>query len=634
MNDELSILKKYWGYDSFRPLQQEIIQSVLDNRDTLALLPTGGGKSICFQVPGLIKEGICVVVSPLIALMKDQVQNLKKRGINAQAIVSGMTYRQVDIALDNCVYGDVKFLYVSPERLKTDLFIERFKKMRVGLIAVDEAHCISQWGYDFRPPYLEISAIRELKPDVKIIALTASATENVAEDIKSKLSFDEQSNSFRKSFLRSNLSYACRYTEDKPNRLLEIVNKLKGSTVVYVRSRKKTVKVAEYLNKKGISATFYHAGLTTEERTKRQVSWISNETRIIVATNAFGMGIDKPDVRLVVHLDIPPDLESYYQEAGRAGRDELPAYAIILYDQNDIISLRDKLDEQHPQVEQLKTVYQAIANHLRIAIGSGYLESYPLDLGLLSEKYQLKHSTTLYALKKLENQGLIELSDATYHRSQVYLELTGPALYQFQLDHPKHDIYIQLLLRLYGGGLYSNFVSVDEKQLARELGTNQSQVRKVLNELAKVGVISYNEQGNIPKITYLIPRMDANKLSINRNILKHQRELAEHKVKSIIQYVESQEQCRSQLILEYFDEKSPQPCGQCDICRKKKPTSKSISDKELQFAIQTLINSRPLTMLELKRELTHVDEDLLKDMVSKMMDANLIRMNEMMKLTK
>ncbi|RYZ26185.1 MAG: ATP-dependent DNA helicase RecQ, partial [Sphingobacteriales bacterium] len=403
-----------YGYTAFRPLQEDIITSVLEGKDTLALLPTGGGKSVCFQVPALAMEGLCIVVSPLIALMKDQVEQLQKRGIKAISISSGMHRREIDIALDNCVHGDVKFLYVSPERLKTDIFLARFRQMKVCLIAVDEAHCISAWGYDFRPPYLQIALIRALQPKIPVIALTATATDEVKKDICERLEFKTGYQVFQQSFARKNLSYSCLETEDKPARLLQILKNVPGTAIVYVRSRNRTSVVAQWLQKQGLQAAHYHAGLSPEQRNTAQNNWIHNKTRIIVATNAFGMGIDKPDVRAVVHLDLPANLEAYYQEAGRAGRDERYSYAVLLYCKNDLEELQERIEQEHPPITELKRVYQALANSYQLAVGSGELQAFPFSLEEFSAAYKFNPAEAHNALKKLETEGLIQLNPA-YH---------------------------------------------------------------------------------------------------------------------------------------------------------------------------------------------------------------------------
>ena len=412
------ILKQYWGFDSFRPLQEDIIQSVLDGKDTLALLPTGGGKSICFQVPALVKEGICIVISPLIALMKDQVYNLQKRGIAAVAIFSGMHYKDIDRILDNCIYGNTKLLYLSPERLTSDLVRERIKKMKVSLIAVDEAHCISQWGYDFRPPYLQIAEIREYLPKVPIMALTATATPEVVKDIQEKLEF-KRGEVFQQSFLRENLAYVVLEEEGKMEKLFKVLTGVRGSGLVYVRNRRKTKEIAMFLKKYRITADYYHAGLTNEERSQKQEAWINDKIRIIVATNAFGMGIDKPDVRVVVHMDLPDSLEAYFQEAGRAGRDGQKSYAVLLYNQGDKLDLERRFELSFPPLKEVRLTYQALGSYLQLAVGSGEGESYDFDLVEFSRVYGFSTVKTFNCLKVLERAGWIALSESIYIIRQV-----------------------------------------------------------------------------------------------------------------------------------------------------------------------------------------------------------------------
>jgi len=458
----LEILQHYWGYTHFRPPQEEIIQAVLDKRDVLAILPTGGGKSICFQVPVLMQEGICLVITPLIALMQDQVKQLKQRGIAAVSVHAGMHHREIDITLDNCVFGKIKFLYLSPERLQTDLFKERVKRMNVCLVAIDEAHCISQWGYDFRPPYLQIAELREVKPDVPFIALTATATSVVKEDIISKLNLVNPA-LFQKSFARENLSFVVRKTEKKEKKLLEVLRKVPGSAIIYVRSRKSTSSLAAFLNKNKISSTFYHAGLTHQDRIDRQEEWISNQSRVMVATNAFGMGIDKPDVRVVVHMDLPENLESYYQEAGRAGRDGKRSYAAIIFHEVDVLSLQNKVLQSQPEIDYLKKIYQAVANHFQVAEGSSQGESYDFDLDGFCKKFSFKSTDVYPALKKLEEFGLLDFNESFYRPSLLHFTFDKKKLYEFHLNNtlnhqenllfedlnqPLGDIFLKQLLKL------------------------------------------------------------------------------------------------------------------------------------------------------------------------------------------
>src|SRR6201996_9595494 len=459
------ILKTYWNHDSFRPMQEDIIQSVLLGHDTLALLPTGGGKSVCFQVPALAKEGICIVVSPLIALMKDQVENLKEKGIEAVAIVSGMSKREVDLALDNCIYSPVKFLYLSPERLLSELVRERIRYMKVNLIAVDEAHCISQWGYDFRPPYLHIADLRDIHPEVPVLALTATATEDVREDIQQKLRF-KNGVIYKKSFARKSISYVVQNEENKFRKLLDIARGVKGSGIVYVRSRKECAEIAKFYNDNGIRADYYHAGLTPDERSKKQESWKTNQTRIMVATNAFGMGIDKPDVRFVIHKDLPESLEAYYQEAGRAGRDEQKAYAVLLYNQSDRFKLERKFELAFPTIDEIKKVYHNLGNYFQLAYDAGGGISFDLDIGDFCSRYKLDPIKTLNALKFLEQDEYLAFSESVFLPSRFRFEVFNEQLYNFQIQNPGWDPFIKTLLRSYGGA-FENYVRLKEFDVSR-----------------------------------------------------------------------------------------------------------------------------------------------------------------------
>ncbi len=478
-----TILLKYWGYSHFRPMQEDIIQSVLDGKDTLALLPTGGGKSLCFQVPAMLKPGICIVISPLIALMKDQVENLNKRGINAKAIYSGMHPNEIEITLNNAVYGDVKLLYVSPERLQTDSFREHLKKMKVNLIAVDEAHCVSQWGYDFRPPYLKIADIKAILQNVPILALTATATPEVVEDIQNKLEF-KQKNVFQKSFERKNLTYFVIKSDDKLARLLRVINKVKGTGIVYVRSRKKTVEIANFLNKNGIKAGYYHAGLESKIRNDQQKLWMRDSNKVIVATNAFGMGIDKPNVRFVVHLDLPDTLEAYFQEAGRAGRDEQASFAVILHDNADLLALDQNFQNAYPEKEYIKNVYQALGNYFQIPEGSGKDQSFDFDLRDFCDQFRFNVITAYNSLKFLEKEGYIILNEDPNQSSVVHFTIGKEDLYRFQIENPSTDNFIKIILRSYGG-VFADFVKISEVEIAKRSKSDVEKVQKMLQLLAK-----------------------------------------------------------------------------------------------------------------------------------------------------
>lgn len=621
-----AILKQYWGYDHFRPMQEEIIESVLSDHDTLALLPTGGGKSICFQVPALLLEGVCIVISPLIALMKDQVEQLRKRKISAVAIYSGMSRREIDLHLDNCVYGNIKFLYVSPERLKTDIFIERAKRMHIGLIAVDEAHCISQWGYDFRPPYLEIADFRALFPEINVIALTATATREVKQDIQNKLAF-KNAKLFQKSFARANLSYGVRKVENKEQKLLEILRNIPGTAVIYVRSRKRTQAIAQWLQKQKISSDFYHAGLRNDERSRKQEEWIANKTRVIVATNAFGMGIDKPDVRVVVHVDLPDNLEAYYQEAGRAGRDEKKAYAIMLYDQSDIQNLERRVEDAHPDLAHIRQVYQNLANYYRIAVGSSNMASYDFDLNDFIKTYRLHSAPAYYALQRLEEHGLIQLNEAYFTPSKLHILIDHTEMYKFQVANSRFDPLTKALQRLYGGELYANYVSISESELARQLKIPSAQIRKLLNAMADMEVVMYQEQKDKPQLTFMTPRYDSNRLPITNKDIEQKKSIYKDKVNAVIHYTEHQHRCRTQLLLEYFNEISYDACGVCDICVEKKNLRshqrEALSQaeyKELNTLVKKYLTDTPTASEKLLADLQPANEQQLLETIRLMLD--------------
>jgi len=620
------ILLKYWGYSAFRPLQEEIINAALKGEDALALLPTGGGKSICFQVPALAKEGICVVISPLIALMKDQVENLQKRDIKAVAIYSGMTKREIDTALDNCVYGKVKFLYVSPERLETDIFKARLEKMNVNLFAIDESHCISQWGYDFRPSYLNIIKLRELKPDVPFLALTATATPEVVIDIQKQLGFKKE-NVLQKSFERKNLSYVVLNEEDKLNRLLKILNKVKGTSVVYVRSRKKTKEVAQFLIQNRVSADFYHAGLINDERSRKQLDWINNKIRVIVSTNAFGMGIDKPDVRTVVHLDLPDSLEAYFQEAGRAGRDEKKAFAILLVEQADRMDLEQRIINSFPPIETIKQVYQALANYYQIPIGAALSESYNFDIVAFSKQYNLQVTTVFNCLKFLEKEGYIILSEAYYQPSRIKIEVNKTVLYDFQVKNSKYDFFIKTLLRSYSG-LFENYTKIDENDLAKRLSTDRKTIIKALDFLHNSQIIDYIKQTQLPQITYTTPRLDIKEVTISAANYHERKKVAIKKMESVIYYSSVTHKCRSEMLLAYFGEKDTYRCGVCDICLERNKLE--LSDMEFSTVsnqIKDFLHEQPLTLTELVNKIQGVREDKTVKVLQWLIDNSKIKTN-------
>ncbi len=589
-------LKQYWGYDDFRPSQEEIICSVLEGKDTLALLPTGGGKSICFQVPALYQEGICVVISPLIALMKDQVANLVKRGISAVAIYSGMKHKDIDRVLDNCVYGMVKLLYVSPERLTTELMNVRLRKMPVNLIAVDEAHCISQWGYDFRPSYLKIAEIRTVLPKIPIIALTATATPEVVGDIQEKLLFKKE-NVLQKSFARSNLAYVVFQEEDKLRRMREILNSVIGSGIVYVRSRKRSQEIAVHLAKNNISAAYYHAGLDTERRTAIQEAWIANKVRIIVATNAFGMGIDKPDVRIVLHLAVPESLEAYFQEAGRAGRDEQKAYAVLLHTEEDRKKLEHYYQITFPPIPEIKKVYQSLAAYFQLAVGSGLGDSYDFDLTEFVEIYKLNIMTTYSSLKILEQSEWLVLTEAVFRPASIRFIIGKEELYDYTLRNRKMEFIIKKILQNFQGA-FNNDVTFFEGKLARILKMKLTEVRKALEIMVQNAIIDYRPQREKPQLIFTQEIVSARDLLIDKKMYDFRKKRYHQKMKAAIAYAE-RPVCRNQQLLSYFGE-TAKKCGICDVCLGRTTVAVAPTDYQLyQEKISELLKSSPKTVEEL-----------------------------------
>ncbi len=620
------VLKKYWGYDAFRNPQDRIIESVLAGNDTLALLPTGAGKSICYQVPIMAQEGIGIVVSPLIALMKDQVQQLKRRGIRAVEIVSGMSAREIDITLDNCIYGDIKFLYLSPERLQNELVQERIKRMKVNLLAIDEAHCISQWGYDFRPAYLTIADIRGLIPSVPVLALTATATANVVIDIQEKLNF-KKPNVFNISFERKNLNYLVLKEENKYQRLLRILARVPGSAVVYVRNRKQTEEIASFLKTQGISADFYHAGVDMKLRSQKQDSWILNKTNVIVATNAFGMGIDKPDVRVVVHMDLPDSLEAYYQEAGRAGRDGLNSFAVLLYQDADLLELKRKAEQNFPEFNEIAELYQQLYNHYQLAFGAGKNISVPFDWVAFSRQYNIPIPKLIQLMKLLENDGIIYLSEGYKNDTRIRFLVNTEQLYAFQIANAHFDLFIKTLLRSYGG-LFEDYVNIVEKDLLKRTGLHEDEFKRQLTLLQNYNVIDYVPGGQLPILTFLEERLPKQQQKFNKNYWKQRKEVLMDKVLGMSEYVEK-DICRSKQILAYFNELDYQECGQCDVCLKKKNTENEVGNKEKIF--QRILKETSKENLSLPRILqnwTDFPENELKEYLQQLIDEGRIQFND------
>ena len=642
------ILRQYWGYPAFRPLQEEIVNTVLAGQDSLVLMPTGGGKSLCFQVPTLAMEGVCIVVTPLIALMKDQVEQLKRRGIPAAAIFSGMHYREIDSTLDNCIYGNTKFLYLSPERLQTEIVIERAKQMKICLLAVDEAHCISAWGYDFRPPYLKIAEFRAILPaSVPIIALTASATPDVQDDIQTKLEMRPRPGShprsygprsdgdaasrpavFRQTFARPNLSYSALPEGDKEARLLKILGNVPGSAIVYVRSRRQTQQVAEFLYRNGVAADFYHAGLDTKQRDQKQEAWLNDRSRVIVATNAFGMGIDKPNVRVVVHLDVPDSPEAYYQEAGRAGRDGQKAYGVLLYTDADLSTVEMRMEQQFPPVALLKRTYQALANYTAVPTGGGQFASYDFDMNTFVTTFQLVSQDTHFALKQLEREGLIGMTESYFRPSRIMMSVNNRELYEFQLRNPRYEPFIKLVLRMYGGEVFTDFLTISETALARTFLIDQKDIVTLLQQLHERSILIYEKQKDKPQLTFLTPRIDANQLPLDTQLLTERKQRAMTKVRAMVAYVQNPVQCRTRLLQAYFGEEPKDSCGICDNCLNQKPRPEptdAVREQVWQYVAQA--DSPGVSPRQLADYFARTNTETLAQAVQQMLAEDVLQYN-------
>ncbi len=579
MDNAAAVLQKYWGYTSFRPLQEEIIHSVLEGNDTLALMPTGGGKSICFQVPAMMKDGLCLVISPLIALMKDQVFNLKKRGIPALALYSGMHYADIKKTIANAAYGNFKFLYVSPERLETKLFLDYLPVLKINLIAVDEAHCISQWGYDFRPPYLRIATVREVIKDIPVLAMTASATLEVQDDICEKLQFKNNQIRFQQSFERSNLSYSVFNLSSKQNKLLEILHKVKGSGIVYCKSRRRTKEIEELLNENGIAARHYHAGLSGDERNARQDEWIQNKARIIACTNAFGMGIDKPDVRVVVHYDVPEALENYYQEAGRAGRDEKKAYAVLLCNEEEIAALRKVSDIKFPDIKTIKNIYASLVNYFQLAAGAGEDLYFDFDINDFVKKFKQDVFIVNNVLKILEQEELLTYNEQFFSPSTVVFTIDKNDLEIFEKNYPEYDAIMKGLLRLYEG-IFTYTSSINEQKLAKFISAKKEKVIAELTEIHALGIINYTPQKEKPQLHFLQNRVAVSDLVINQKNFYKRKYAFEKRLNAMLSYTKEEHACRSKMIGAYFNDTGLKRCGVCDNCLNEK--SLEISKDEFE----------------------------------------------------
>ena len=621
------ILIKYWGHTNFRPMQEEIIQSVLATKDTLALLPTGGGKSVCFQIPCLMQAGICIVISPLISLMKDQVEHLKSKGIKSVAITSGMSKNEVDVALGNCIYGNYKFLYLSPERLQNKMVQERIRQMNVNLITVDEAHCISEWGYDFRPSYLHIAEIREVIPDVPILALTATATADIIDDFQDKLLFSEK-HLLQSSFVRENLSYVVINTENKKTKLVKILNHFKSSAIVYVGSRKETKEITQLLRTHNISSDYYHAGLDMDIRNQKQEKWTHNEIRVMVATNAFGMGIDKENVRVVVHINTPTSLEAYFQEAGRAGRDGKLAYAILLTNKSDVIDLNRFVLSQFPSVQEIRDCYQKIADYFHIAVDTAEGESFEFDINDFCERYNLKTYKTYNILKYLEKEEFIKLTDSIHSPSKLHFIVDNTELYRFQVANVHYDSFIKLLLRSYSG-LFENYVTINEQTLSSRFNSPSTQVVDLLEKLQQLEILKYLPRTNAPKLIFTKNRAEASTIRISEEILEKRKQLKKQKMESIIAYSENITICRTQQLLDYFGEENNYKCGKCDVCvERNKLDISDLEFEKIKKYLQNILSEKEMISSEIVNTITDVREEKIIKVLQWLIDNGQIKLME------
>lgn len=621
------ILKQYWNYDNFRGIQEEIIESIGKGHDTLGLMPTGGGKSITFQVPALAQPGLCLVITPLIALMKDQVRNLRDRGIKALAVYSGMTREEIVVALENCIFGDYKFLYISPERLDTDIFRAKLRNMKINMITVDESHCISQWGYDFRPAYLKISEIRELLPTVPVLALTATATPEVVKDIQTKLGFREDSRIFRMSFERKNLAYIVRNTESKQEELLHILNSVSGSAIVYTRNRKRTREVAELLVNNEITATFYHAGLNNDVKDQRQKSWLSGENRVMVATNAFGMGIDKPDVRLVIHVDLPDSPEAYFQEAGRAGRDGQKAYAVLLYAKSDKATLSKRITDTFPDKEYIRKVYEDVNYYFQMAMGDGLGCTFAFNLDEFCRNFKHFPVQADSALKILTRAGYLEYTDEQDNASRILFTIHRDELYKLRETDPETEKLINVILRSYTG-LFTDYAYINEDSLAIRSGLTRQRIYEILLMLTRRHILHYIPRKKTPYIIYTRERQEAGRLAITRDIYEERKESYITRIKAMTEYATAEDKCRSRMLLRYFGEKNEHNCGLCDVCLSKHHSGMKLGEfQEMENQIREQLETSPLSAATLLNRING-EREKAERVLSYLLSEEIIQSND------
>jgi ATP-dependent DNA helicase RecQ len=624
MAHPINILEQYWNHTSFRPLQEEIINSVLENNDTFALLPTGGGKSVCFQIPALIKEGICIVVSPLVALMKDQVNSLKEKGIKAMAITSGIRYSELDSLLDNCIYGNYKFLYLSPERLQQDIVKQRIEQMNVNLIAVDEAHCISQWGNDFRPAYKNITTLRQLQPHVNVIALTATAKPEVIEETIKELDFIAP-NIFKASFTRPNISYQVQHSEDKIYDLEQLLRLHKGSSIIYVRSRKMSIEIHNILEKKGFSSTFYHGGIPTKDKNDRLYQWMNNQKEIMVATTAFGMGIDKPDVKTVIHINLPESLESYYQEAGRAGRNNEKAYAVLLTNKSDEQVLKNQFIKSLPSINEIKVVYRKLCNYFQISYGEGELTTHLFNFSDFCKAYQFKSSKTFNALQLLDRNSIIKLSQQFNYKTKLQFTVSNASMFSYLNTHAHYNIVVKTILRTYGG-IFEHQLAINLTLVADKSSVAEKQIIAILHQLHKDGIVDFLFSNTDSEVLFLQPREDDKTINRIANVVEHQQALKRAQIDAVLQFIDNDSVCKNRQLLRYFGEITDTNCGVCSVCMNGKLSEEKKDTKTITTQVITALQDHPMSSRLLIEHLPY-DKDEIFEILKWLLESDVIELN-------